>query len=74
VSVQTTAADAQNFIDALGRLEAESDPEPLVALFAQDSVCDNVMPTSSFEGPEGDGRITRFKAYFDPNQVGRRAG
>ncbi len=130
MSVQTTAADAQSFIDALGRLEAEGDPEPLVALFAQDSVCDNVTPTTSFKGPEGartfwkqdralfdrvrsefrnvividdrvalewtregsarngspmrfegvsvievhDGRITRFKAYFDPHQVGRQTG
>jgi ketosteroid isomerase-like protein len=129
VSDQTTAADAQTFIDALGRLEADGDPEPLVALFAQDSVCDNVTPTTRFEGPEGartfwsqdralfhevrsefrtvvatdehivlewtregtardgggpvrfdgvslleldDGAITRFKAYFDPRQVGRQ--
>jgi len=124
------AADAQSFIDALGRLEADGDPEPLVALFAQDGVCDNVTLTTSFEGREGartfwtqdraifdrirsefrnvivtgdrvalewtregsarnggpvrfegvsilelhDGHITRFKAYFDPHQVGRQTG
>lgn len=129
MSAQTTGADAQTFIDALGRLEADGDPEPLVALFAQDSVCDNVTPTTAFEGPEGartfwkedralfqevhsefrtviatdehvvlewtreatardgggpvrfegvslleldDRAITRFKAYFDPHQVGRQ--
>jgi ketosteroid isomerase-like protein len=81
VSVQGAAADAQSFIDALGRLEADGDPEQLVALFAQEWTREGSARNGSpvrFEGVSilelHDGHITRFKAYFDPHQVGRQTG
>jgi ketosteroid isomerase-like protein len=45
--------DVHTFIDALGRLEAERDVEPLVQLFAEDSRCENLTGQGDHTGPEG---------------------
>jgi limonene-1,2-epoxide hydrolase len=45
--------DAQTFIDALHRLEADNDVEPLVRLFAPDSRCENLTGHGDHTGPEG---------------------
>lgn len=122
-------SDADAFIEALRRLEDDADAEPLVELFADDAVCDNVAAARGLRGRSGarqfwsqdralfgevhsefrnvivgedrvalewtrtgtardgdpvefdgvsvlelsDGRIVRFKAYFDPSALGRQA-
>ncbi len=45
--------DARAFIDALNRLEADNDVEPLVGLFAPDSRCENLTGNGDHSGPEG---------------------
>jgi ketosteroid isomerase-like protein len=125
--MSTTSADT--FQQALARLEADGDAQPLVALFAEDSECDNLTHGSPERGRDGaerfwtqdrslfasvssdfrnvidtgdrivlewtrtgtardggevrydgvslielrDGEIARFRAYFDPHEVGRQA-
>src|SRR5688500_8209825 len=44
---------ARRFIEALGRLEAERDLEPITALFAEGSETGNVTSPEKFQGREG---------------------
>lgn len=44
---------AQRFIEALGRLEAERELEPIVSLFAEDCEVGNVVSPEKFHGREG---------------------
>ena len=44
---------AGRFIEALGRLEAERDLEPITALFAEESETGNVTSPEKFRGREG---------------------
>lgn len=43
----------QSFLDALGRLEADGDVEPIVALFGDDAVLQNVTVAGDFHGQDG---------------------
>jgi len=49
----STEKTAQQFVEALGRLEAGRDLEPLVALFAEDCEVGNVVSPEKFQGREG---------------------
>ncbi|HVG37913.1 MAG TPA: nuclear transport factor 2 family protein [Pyrinomonadaceae bacterium] len=44
---------AQNFIAALGKLEAERDLDTIVALFADDAEIGNIVAPEKFHGPDG---------------------
>ncbi len=44
---------ARRFVEALGRLEAERDLEPLVSLFAEGCEVGNVVSPEKFHGREG---------------------
>ncbi len=47
----TQLADA--FVDALGKLEQDSDVDQLVALYPSDAVAGDVPRPDEFEGPDG---------------------
>ena len=70
------AADtAEKFIDALHKLEAERDLDTIASLFADDADVANVITEDNDKTTvlEIDGDvITRFRAYFDPNKLGKQ--
>lgn len=57
---------AQDFIDALGRLEADGDTEPLARLYAPQARCENLTTVHASTGPEGAARFwEQDRALFD---------
>jgi len=56
---------AERFVEALGRLEAAREVEPLAALFAEECEVGNVVSPEKFEGREGARQFwTKYRDTF----------
>lgn len=57
---------ANRFIEALRRLEADKDVEPLAALYAEGASAGNVISPGRFHGPEGARQFwTEYRGTFE---------
>ena len=57
---------AEQFTDALSRLEQKRDVEPMTALFAENADVGNVIAPEKFHGPEGARDFwTKYRNTFD---------
>ncbi len=57
---------AEQFIEALGRLEASRDLDRIVALFAEDCEVGNTLAPEKFKGPDGARQFwTKYRDTFD---------